>query len=355
MIDLLRQLITTPSFSREEHATADILERYLLDRGVSVKRIGNNVVAYSKSSTYKPGAMRVLLNSHHDTVRPGQGWTKDPFGAVIEDGRLYGLGSNDAGGALMMMLGTFLHYQSSKGLPVEFVFAATSEEEVSGTGGMERLSNELWSNYKIDVALVGEPTAMQLAIAEKGLMVLDCSAQGRTGHAAREDGVNAIYEALSDIAWFKTHEFERTSEMLGKVKMTVTQIKSGSQHNVVPDLCDFVVDVRITDAYSNAEVLDVIRSHVSCDVVPRTMRLRPSAIPIDHPLVQAGVSLGMSTYGSPTMSDQSLLPAGVPSAKIGPGHSSRSHTPDEWLGIDELESSIPTLVNLLDTMMRRMQ
>lgn len=355
MIDLLRTLVTTESFSREESATADIIQNYLQDRSIRVQRIGNNVVAFSARSAYKPCAMRILLNSHHDTVRPGQGWTKDPYGAVIEGGRLYGLGSNDAGGALMMMLGTFLHYQSSSDLPVEFVFAATAEEEVSGTGGMDRLTNELWNSYGLDVALVGEPTALQLATAEKGLLVLDCTTHGRTGHAARDEGVNAIYAAMCDIEWFKTYEFERTSEMLGNVKMTVTQLQSGSQHNVVPDSCSFVVDVRVTDAYTNDEVLEIIRQHVTCDVVPRSMRLRSSRIANDHPLVQAGIECGMQTYGSPTMSDQALLPVGLPSLKIGPGHSSRSHTPDEWIGIDELESSIPTLVNLLDTMMRRMQ
>jgi acetylornithine deacetylase len=355
MIDLLRELIATPSFSREEYATADILERYLLERGVRVTRIGNNVVAYSNPGTFCKGAQRVLLNSHHDTVRPGQGWSKDPFGAVIEDGRLYGLGSNDAGGALMMMLGTFLHYQSERDLPVEYVFAATAEEEVSGTQGMDLLTKEVWSTYPLSLALVGEPTAMQLAIAEKGLMVLDCVVHGRTGHAARDEGDNAIQKAMAYLDWFQHYQFEKVSDVLGNVKMMVTQIKSGSQHNVVPDRCEFVVDVRVTDAYSNAEVLDIIRAHVSCDVTPRSMRLQPSSIPMEHPLVQAGVSLGMTTYGSPTMSDQSLLPMDVPSLKIGPGHSSRSHTPDEWIGVDELAESISSFINLLDAMMRRIQ
>lgn len=354
MIELLRQLITTPSFSREEHATADIIEQYLLECNVDVRRIGNNVVASSRAGSYMPGALRVLLNSHHDTVRPGEGWTKDPFGAVIEDGRLYGLGSNDAGGALMMMLGTFLHYQSQTNLPVEFVFAATAEEEVSGTGGMDLLTRDYWSSNQIDLALVGEPTNMELAIAEKGLVVLDCTAHGRTGHAAREEGVNAIAKALQDIEWFTTYQFDQTSEQLGSVKMTVTQIHAGSQHNVVPDRCDFVVDVRVTDAYTNQEVVDIIREHVHSVVAPRSMRLQSSSIPVEHPLVQAGIELGMHTYGSPTMSDQSLLPAGVPSLKIGPGHSSRSHTPDEWIGIDELVRSVPVLTTLLDTMMRRL-
>lgn len=354
MIDLLRQLIATPSFSREEHRTADIIEGYLREMNVDVRRIGNNVVALSRSESYRQNAMRVLLNSHHDTVRPGEGWTQDPFGAVVENGRLYGLGSNDAGGALMMMLGTFLHYQSHTDLPVEFVFAATAEEEVSGTGGMDLLACELWNSYPIDLALVGEPTAMEPAIAEKGLVVLDCTAHGRTGHAAREEGVNAITNALRDIEWFNTYAFDRVSEQLGTVKMSVTQINAGSQHNVVPDRCEFVVDVRVTDAYTNQEVVDVIREHVQCDVIPRSMRLQSSSIPVEHPLVQAGHELGMRTYGSPTMSDQALLPAGVPSLKIGPGHSSRSHTPDEWIGIEELEMSIPKLINLLDTMMRRL-
>lgn len=355
MIELLQQLIQTPSFSREEHATADIIERYLTERNVRVTRIGNNVVGFSKNESFRVGSPRVLLNSHHDTVRPGAGWTKDPHGAMIEGGRLYGLGSNDAGAALMMMLAAFVHYQSQHNLPVEFVFAATAEEEISGTQGMDLLTRELWASLPIDLAIVGEPTAMQLAIAEKGLMVLDCVVHGRTGHAARNEGENAIIKALRDIRWFTEYCFDRSSEMLGDVKMTVTQINAGTQHNVVPDRCDFVVDIRMTDAYSNAEVLGIIKEHVGCDVVPRSMRLQPSCIALDHPLVAAGVEMGLTTYGSPTMSDQSLLPQGVPSLKIGPGHSSRSHTPDEWIGVDELEASIPMFVNLLDSMMRRMQ
>lgn len=349
MIELLKQLIATPSFSREEGATADIIEQVLRDAGANVERYGNNVVAWG-------GGARdaVLLNSHHDTVQPGAGWTHDPFVPVLDNGRLIGLGSNDAGGALVMMLAAFLHFHKRTDLPVQLCFAATAEEEVSGQNGMAMLSREVFVEHPISFAIIGEPTGMQMAVAEKGLMVLDCVAHGRSGHAARNEGVNALYAALTDIEWFRTHRFERTSPVLGDVKMTITQIDAGSQHNVVPDRCHFVVDVRVTDAYTNAEVLEEIQRHTACEVTPRSMRLAPSSIPLDHPLVQAGISMGLATYGSPTMSDQSLLPEGVPSMKIGPGDSARSHTPDEWLGTQELEDGIATFITLLETMMRSM-
>jgi acetylornithine deacetylase len=296
----------------------------------------------------------ILLNSHHDTVKPGAGWTHDPFVPVVDNGRLIGLGSNDAGGALVMMLAAFLHFHKRSDLPAALCFAATAEEEVSGQNGMALLSRDVFSEHPLSLAIVGEPTGMQMAVAEKGLMVLDCVAHGRTGHAARNEGVNALYAALTDIEWFRTHRFERTSPVLGDVKMTVTQIDAGSQHNVVPDRCHFVVDVRVTDAYTNAEVLEEIQRHTACEVTPRSMRLAPSSIPLNHPLVQAGISMGLTAYGSPTMSDQSLLPDGVPSMKIGPGDSARSHTPDEWLGVQELEDGIATFITLLETMMRSM-
>jgi acetylornithine deacetylase len=351
MIDLLRELIRTPSLARDEGRTADILERVLRDASCPVTRLGNNVVSWEPDRGSGPV---ILLNSHHDTVRAGQGWTYDPHGATLENGRIIGLGSNDAGGALVMMLATYLHYRERADLPVRFMFAATAEEEVSGQNGMALLTREWFPHHPIDLAIVGEPTGMQLAIAEKGLVVLDCTAHGRTGHAARNEGENAIYAAMDDIAWFRTHSFERESTMLGHVKMTVTQIDAGSQHNVVPDRCHFVVDVRVTDAYTNEDVVDEIRRHVRCTVEPRSLRLAPSRIDPDHPLVQAGVAIGRSTYGSPTMSDQSLLPTGVPSLKIGPGDSARSHTPDEWIGVDEVEEGIVIMRTMLDEMMRRM-
>lgn len=344
-LDLLQQLIATPSFAREEGATADILAGFLEQRDVAIERVGNNIVARHRAAS--ADAPWMLLNSHHDTVRPGQGWTRDPFTPTIEDGKLYGLGSNDAGGPLMTMLAAFLHLRRYPSLPYNIIFAATAEEEVSGTEGMDRLARDGALNG-VELALVGEPTKMQMAVAERGLIVLDCEAQGRTGHAARGEGVNAIYAAMQDIEWFRTYRFPIESAVLGAVGMTVTQIEAGSQHNVVPDRCRFVVDVRVTDAYTNDEIVDSIRRHVSCTVVPRSLRLRPSAIPLDHPLVHIASEMGMERYGSPTMSDQSLLPPGVVSVKIGPGDSARSHTPDEYIGVDELHHGIESMILLCE-------
>jgi acetylornithine deacetylase len=351
MIELLQRLIATRSFSREENATADILEDYLRVAGRPVQRIGNNVVSLPAPD----GRPVWLLNSHHDTVRPGGGWTYDPFTPTEIDGRLYGLGSNDAGGALVMMLAAYLHMSDQPHTPVQFAFAATAEEEVSGDGGMDLLAREVFDKYPLACALVGEPTQMQMAVAERGLMVLDCTWHGRTGHAARKEGINAIYAALADIEWFRTFQFADTNGDLGEVSMTVTQINAGTQHNVVPDVCTAVVDVRVPGSHSHEDVLAVIREHVSCDCQPRSMRLRSSSIAMDHPLVVSGLSLGMQAYASPTMSDQALLPVGVPSLKIGPGNSARSHTPDEWVGTDEVESGIATFIHLLETTMRSLQ
>lgn len=354
-VELLKKLISTPSFSKEEHTTADILQQWLMDRGVRVQRFGNNIVA--EHHTSREDAPTLLLNSHHDTVRPGEGWMHAPFQPVVEDGKLFGLGSNDAGGALVTMLMTFMHLRQYKDLTHNIVFAATAEEEISGANGMALLTAEYFTGEspclpKLALALVGEPTQMKMAVAEKGLMVLDCTWKGRTGHAARNEGVNAIYAALADIEWFRTAQFERTSDVLGPVKMTVTQINAGSQHNVVPDVCTTVVDVRTTDAYRNEELLDIIRQHVTCDVQPRSLRLQPSSIPMDHPLLDVVKGLGIDTYASPTMSDQSLLPAGVPSVKIGPGDSARSHTPNEYITIDELDHGIATMITLMERYLR---
>lgn len=351
MIDLLKQLIATQSFSRQEDMTADIIEEVLRTAGRPVMRLGNNVVSIPE----RDARPLWLLNSHHDTVQPGGGWTHDPFTPTVIDGRLYGLGSNDAGGALVMMLAAYLHMSALPDTPVQFAFAATAEEEVSGDGGMARLTREVFNMHPIACALVGEPTQMQMAVAERGLMVLDCTWHGRTGHAARNEGVNAIYAALADVEWFRSYQFANTNDDLGEVSMTVTQINAGTQHNVVPDVCTAVVDVRVPGSHTHEDVLAVIREHVQCDCQPRSMRLRSSSIALDHPLVQVGVALGMQTYASPTMSDQALLPVGVPSLKIGPGNSARSHTPDEWIGIDEVESGIVTFIHLLEATMRSLQ
>jgi acetylornithine deacetylase len=344
-VALLRELIRTPSLSREESATAEILSRFISERGHVVERLGNNIVVRHHAGG--ANAPWLLLNSHHDTVRAGQGWTRDPLGAEIVDGVLYGLGSNDAGGPLMAMLATYMHLTQYEQLPYNVMFAATAEEEVSGQDGMAMLAREGVLN-SVTLAMVGEPTRMQMAVAERGLIVLDVVAEGRTGHAARNEGINAIYMAMQDIEWFRTYAFDRVSSVLGPVSMTVTQIEAGSQHNVVPDRCSLVVDVRVTDADTNVEVVDIIRQHVRSTVTPRSMRLRPSSTPLDHPLVQVAASMGMECYGSPTMSDQSLLPDHIHSVKIGPGNSARSHTPDEYITLQELESGIGTMIALAE-------
>ena len=337
---LLAQLIEIPSFSREEEQTADCISSFLIERGISNNQVGNNVIAYN--THFDPSKPTILLNSHHDTVKPNPGYTKDPFKAIIEDNKLYGLGSNDAGGCLVSLIAAFLYYFHDENLAYNICLIASAEEEVSGKSGIEEAYKHV---HPCNFAIVGEPTLLDLAVAEKGLMVLDCTAQGESGHAAREEGVNAIYKAIEDINWFKTYKFPKESEFLGPVKMSVTVINSGSQHNVVPAECNFVVDVRTTDVYSNIEVLEIIKEHVNSDVKARSTRLNPSTIPVDHPIVQAGVALGKKIYGSPTMSDQALLP--IPSIKVGPGFSGRSHTADEFIYLREIEEGIKFYIELL--------
>lgn len=340
-IELLRQLIAIPSFSREENKTADCLAAFLEAKGVLVNRMGNNVWAVNKF--FSQSRPTLLLNSHHDTVRPNPGYTRDPFSPEIIDGKLYGLGSNDAGGALVSLLATFLYFHNAAELKYNLVFAATAEEEISGTGGIE----SIWQSLpEIDCAIVGEPTLGETAIAEKGLVVLDCVATGKAGHAAREEGTNAIYEAMKDIEWFKTFSFPRISDSLGNVKMSVTVINAGQAHNQVPVECKFTVDIRVTDAYTLEEVVAVVQEHVRSKVTPRSMRLRPSGISPDHPLVLAAQKLGLKQYGSPTTSDQALIP--VPSVKIGPGDSARSHSADEFIFIKEIEQGIDLYIQLIN-------
>jgi len=344
-IQLLRDLIRIPSFSKEENQTGDTIERFLQQRGVRTYRKMNNVWAYNKF--YDPSKPTILLNSHHDTVKPNTGYTRNPFSPDIEDGKLYGLGSNDAGGCLVSLIATFLYFYPQEGLKYNFCLATTAEEEISGTNGLELVIPDLGS---LDFAIVGEPTLMQLAVAERGLMVLDCTAYGKAGHAAREEGDNAIYRALKDIEWFQTYRFPKESEEFGPIKMSVTVIHAGSQHNVVPASCEFVVDVRVTDAYRNEEVLDIIRQHVNCDVKPRSVRLKPSSIPKEHPVVQAGIALGRTTYGSPTTSDQALLD--IPSLKLGPGDSARSHMADEFIYVHEIGEGIRLYTAILEKVVR---
>lgn len=340
-IELLKQLITIPSFSREEHNTATALENFFSLEGIPTQRKGNNVWAQNKY--FDAAKPTILLNSHHDTVKPNAQYTRDPFEASIVEEKLYGLGSNDAGGPLVSLIGTFLHFYGKEHLKYNIVLAATAEEEISGTEGIE----SIWSLLPtIDFAIVGEPTLCEMAIAEKGLMVLDCIAHGKAGHAAREEGINAIYEAIEDINWFKSYQFPKVSATLGAVKMSVTIIQAGQQHNVVPAECRFTVDVRLTDAYSMEEVLEIIQKHCKSEIKPRSIRLRPSGIEIDHPLVVAANKFNIKLYGSPTTSDQALIP--TPSVKIGPGDSARSHSANEFIYVKEIQQGIETYVRLLN-------
>lgn len=338
---LLMDLIQQPSFSKNEDLTADILERFFANSGMSTRRVGNNILATNRF--FQDHLPTILLNSHHDTVKPNSGYTRDPFQAEIQDDKLYGLGSNDAGGCLVGLIAAFRHFYHREDLPFNLCLIASAEEEISGKNGMELAYRHAPS---CDFAIVGEPTLLNMAVAEKGLMVLDCEAQGRSGHAAREEGVNAIYQALEDIRWFKDYQFEKQSQFLGPVKMSVTMIEAGSQHNVVPAACTFVVDVRTTDQYTNLEVLEIIKKHVKSKVEPRSTRLNPSSISIDHPIVQSGIQLGKDVYGSPTMSDQALLP--IPSIKVGPGDSARSHSADEFIYVHEVAAGVRFYIALLE-------
>lgn len=339
-IQLLQSLIAIPSFSKEEEHTATGIFQFLKEQGIFAKRDNNNV--FAKNLHYNHSKPTILLNSHHDTVKPNTGYTRDPFAVDIVDGKLFGLGSNDAGASLVSLMACFIHFNKKENLPFNLVFAATAEEEISGADGIADLWNKL---PKIDMAIVGEPTSLKVAIAEKGLLVLDCVSKGKAGHAARDEGRNAIYEAMRDIHWFRTHKFAKLSETLGEVKMSVTQIQAGTQHNVVPDACTFVVDIRVTDAYALEEILEEVKSSVSAEVKARSMRLKSSGIALEHPLVTAAKKLGFDLYGSPTLSDQALIP--VPSIKLGPGDSARSHTADEFVYLHEIEKGIETYISLL--------
>lgn len=336
---MLMDMIRIPSFSREEGRAADFLEGWMKDNGFEVRRSGNNLWVESGPADGRP---TVLLNAHIDTVRPASGYSRDPFTPTIEDGCLYGLGSNDDGGSLIALLETYSRL-IKKEQPYRLIFSATAEEEVSGKGGLDMLLPELG---RIDFGVMGEPTGMRMAVAERGLMVLDCTAYGKSGHAARNEGVNAIYKAIEDIQWFKSHSFDRVSDFLGAVKMSVTQINAGTQHNVVPDKCMFVVDVRPNGMYTNPELLELIKSSVSCEVKERSTRIGSSHLPMDHPAVVRGLSIGLEPFGSPTTSNQALCH--FPTLKIGPGDSARSHSADEYIRLDEIANGIETYVALLD-------
>ena len=339
-VGLLKELIAIPSVSREEAQAADCLQRYIELQGMETGRKGNNVWCLSPAFDLKRPTL--LLNSHIDTVKPVAGWRKDPFTPTESNGRLYGLGSNDAGASVVSLLQVFLALCRTA-QPYNLVFLASCEEEVSGAGGIECVLPLL---PPISFALVGEPTEMQPAIAEKGLMVLDVTATGRSGHAARDEGDNAIYKVLDDVAWFRDYRFPRVSPLLGPVKMSVTQVNAGTQHNVIPDRCTFVVDIRSNECYTNEELFAEICRHLHCEAKARSFRLGSSHAPEGHPLVQRAIELGRVPFGSPTLSDQALMP--FPSLKMGPGKSSRSHTADEFIFIKEIEEAIGLYLSLLD-------
>ena len=341
-VELLKKLIATPSISRDEKAAADVLEAYMKEKGLNPQRHGNNV--WSSSPLGGAGGGLVLLNAHLDTVKPVAGWQHDPFTPTIEDDKLYGLGSNDCGGGLVSLLMAFMELNSQSNTPTQpnFIFLASCEEEVSGKNGIESVLPLL---PKIDFAIVGEPTGMQPAIAEKGLMVIDATAHGKAGHAARNEGDNAIYHAMKDIQWLSEWQFPKQTELLGPVKNTVTIINAGTQHNVIPDQCTFTIDVRSNECYTNEEIFAFFQEHLTSELKARSFRLSSSSIPMEHPFVQACIKEGLTPFGSPTLSDQALMR--FPSLKLGPGESSRSHTADEYIKISEIDDAISLYTKLL--------
>lgn len=337
---LLKELIKIPSYSGDEAKTAGLIQSFFKKKGFECNRKLNNLWVYEKN--FDPNKPVVLLNSHHDTVKAAETWTMDPFNPIEIDGKLFGLGSNDAGASLVSLIAVFLILNETKNKPYNIVFAASAEEEVYGNHGIECVINDLGN---IDLAIVGEPTQMEMAIAEKGLLVLDCETTGKTGHAALDEGVNSIYTAMQDIEWIKSFSFPKVSNILGEVKMTVTQINAGTQHNVIPDKCSFVIDIRTNELYSNEEVFEIIKKNLNSTIKVRSFDLRSSSIPMNHPVVQKGIKMGLNYYGSPTMSDQAKMP--FPSIKIGPGDSRRSHTADEFIYTEEIFKGIDTYLELL--------
>lgn len=341
-ISLLKQLIAIPSFSKEESATADCIETFFKERGIQANRYLNNV--WATNLYFDEAKPTLLLNSHHDTVKPNKAYTLDPFAAIERDGKLFGLGSNDAGGSLVSLLAVFLYYYGQENLVYNIVYAATAEEEISGKNGIEALLPQL---PPIECGIVGEPTQMQMAVAERGLLVLDAVATGKPGHAARNEGDNALYKAMKDIQWIENYRFDKESELLGPVKMTVTVIETENKaHNVVPSSCNFVIDVRVNECYGFEEVINTIQSNLQSVIQPRSLRMKSSAIPLDHPLVQAGKKLGRNWYGSPTTSDKALMP--FLTLKMGPGDSARSHSADEFIYLTEIEEGIQLYIAILD-------
>jgi len=344
-IALLKQLIATPSFSKEEDNSSALIRSFLESNEVKTEQYLYNI--WTKNKYFDTNKSTILLNSHHDTVKPNKGYTLDPFTPNEKDGKLFGLGSNDAGGSLVSLIATFLYFYDKENLKYNIILAATAEEEISGHNGIEVLLPQLG---KIDFAIVGEPTQMQMAVAEKGLMVLDCTANGKAGHAAREEGEKSIYKAITDIEWFNSYKFDKVSDLLGPVKMSVTVMETDNKaHNVVPAQCKFVVDCRVNELYTFEEMLEIINSNVQSEIKPRSTRLRSSSIALDHPIVEAGLKMKRSYYGSPTTSDKALM--NFPSLKIGPGDSARSHTADEYIYIDEIKEGIELYIQLLNQLL----
>ncbi|WKB82326.1 M20 family metallo-hydrolase [Cellulophaga omnivescoria] len=340
-IDLLKELIAIQSFSSEEDKTADAIENWFTSFNIPFTRDNNNV--YAKNKHWDASKPTLLLNSHHDTVKPNSAYTKDPFNPHIEDGKLYGLGSNDAGGCLVSLLATFSHFYNAENLKHNILMVASMEEESAGPNSLRGLLPKL---PQIDVAIVGEPTLMQLAIAEKGLIVFDAEVKGTPSHAAHPNNDNSIYNTIKVLEWFKNYSFSKVSDVLGEVKLTVTQINAGKQHNVVPAKVDLVIDVRVNDKYTNKEVAEMLQKEAPCKLTPRGLKLNSSAIDISHPLVQAGIALGRKTYGSPTLSDQAALTC--QSLKLGPGDSTRSHSADEFIYVNEIEEGIDLYIKILN-------
>lgn len=344
-IELLKTMISVPSISREEEILANTLDQEFKKLGLAPQRHKNNL--WIKSVHFNSNKPTLLLNSHIDTVKPNPRYTRKPFEPEVIGNQLYGLGSNDAGASVVSLLSTFLNFYTKKDLPFNLIYAATAEEEISGVHGIESLLPIFKEqNTMPTCAIVGEPTSMKMAIAEKGLMVLDCKVLGKSGHAARDEGENAIYKALQDIEWFKNFKFEKISPLLGPNKMSVTMIQSGTQHNVVPSECQFVVDVRANELYSFEAILETIQKNVLAEVKPRSTRIRSTSIALEHPLIQAGLKLGLTHYGSPTTSDKALMP--FPALKLGPGESSRSHSADEFVEISEITEGIKIYTQLLE-------
>lgn len=341
-VALLKQLIATPSFSKEESDTAAIIGKFFALKGIAASRVGNNIFVVNKN--YSESKPSILLNSHHDTVKPNKGYTLDPFLPIESDNKLFGLGSNDAGGCLVSLIATFLYFYEKENLSYNIVFAASAEEEISGVNGIELILPHLGN---IEFGIVGEPTQMQMAVAERGLMVIDCTAIGKSGHAARNEGENALYKAVDDINWIRNFQFDKVSPLLGDSKMTVTIIETeNTQHNVVPAQCKFVIDVRVNELYTFDEILQTLKENLRSEFQPRTTRMKPTSISLDHVLVKAGLDLGRTYYGSPTTSDKALMP--FPTLKMGPGDSARSHTADEYIFLDEIKEGIELYIKLLN-------